>query len=758
MVAFLAAPALIETAVGRVALNVLAKEFAKHGGTAFMKKFGKTTLQALTGGTAGAITYDQTVNKSSIPQSSMPEATRMEQMDASMAVPDLYKDTGINKSVAETGLGLDIGDKGEKEKERARIAKENKELMKGSPAPVIKSWEESYPDLSGKIADSSPPPSTPESIEVPQESFPDQSKEFSKPIIYNKDDVKKQTDKLVPEKVELGPLSAVDKQTAIALKGEKPDYYSNVVKAIIDSKQSKMSKEQWKNIIDANSTKDEIKYLGLSESLEGKGIITKEDLLSEIKFKDVASNMTVTTIPEDEMVDGFDSYSLGFEREGSKKMNVYQIDLPPETAADLEFNLGKKIYQARPAHVKEKYGRNQFMHTRTQIGYGDPDAPPADLEEKGKEIAEKLKNTNIVDEVQFEWVQDIQHFGTKDKPAWTAMKGSDITPEFIEKKYGNKYQLRVEKYQTQKDLLENTGLSTNKVLYVNRSNVGNPTRRNLDVLKRIEDDKFYVFSKKKLEEKASTFSTLEAAQEVVESVVIPDFPVKQSNKMIRLALMTEIKNAALQGLDSIAITNGNIQFNRSKEKGNKIHYDEGVLGQLKKIAKKYKLELDFIPIEPDKYLKLQDKLKKLKSSGYEETMLTREELFQYIRDNTVHGPSRSVVQLPDFRELHTDYNSTPYRGERFDETIIAMPLESRFVLFKNSKTGKIDFNMPVVQEKSMLKYGKTLREYLEGFQQWAEERGEVIIKMPLSKQLLKDSLSDSIRFSKLKTQGTTATA
>ena len=181
MPVFAAIPIL--TTAGEIALPVLAREFAKRGGTAFIKTYGKAAFQAVTGGTAGAVTYDQTINKSSIPQSSMPDATRIEQMDASMAVPNLYKDTGINKSVAETGLGLDIGDKGEKEKERARIAEENKELMKGSPAPVIKSWEESYPDLSGKIADSSPPPSTPESIELPQESFPDQSKEFSKPII-----------------------------------------------------------------------------------------------------------------------------------------------------------------------------------------------------------------------------------------------------------------------------------------------------------------------------------------------------------------------------------------------------------------------------------------------------------------------------------------------------------------------------------------------------------------------------------------------
>ena len=149
MPVFLAAIPPILTAVGRVTLPVLAKEFAKRGGTQFIKTYGKSAFQAVTGGTAGAVAYDQ-----------------------------------INKSVAETGLGLDIGDKGEKEKERARIAEENKELMKGSTQPKIKEWQGSFPDQSGEIADSSPPPSTPRPIELPQESFPDLSEEANKPQVF----------------------------------------------------------------------------------------------------------------------------------------------------------------------------------------------------------------------------------------------------------------------------------------------------------------------------------------------------------------------------------------------------------------------------------------------------------------------------------------------------------------------------------------------------------------------------------------------
>ena len=125
--------------------------------------------------------------------------------------------------------------------------------------------------------------------------------------------------------------------------------------------------------------------------------------------------------------------TASFENPGSKKMNVYQIDLPPETSEDVEFNLGKKLFQAAPAHVKEKYGRNQFLHTRTQVGLGNPDSPPADFGDEAKEIAEKLQNTLIIDEIQSDWIQKLQKEGSAKE--WTIIKGSDITPEFINKNF-----------------------------------------------------------------------------------------------------------------------------------------------------------------------------------------------------------------------------------------------------------------------------------------------------------------------------------
>ena len=45
----------IATTVGRVALPKLAQEFAKRGGTAFIKQYGKKAFQAVTGGSAFAV-------------------------------------------------------------------------------------------------------------------------------------------------------------------------------------------------------------------------------------------------------------------------------------------------------------------------------------------------------------------------------------------------------------------------------------------------------------------------------------------------------------------------------------------------------------------------------------------------------------------------------------------------------------------------------------------------------------------------------
>ena len=685
----------IAMGVGRVALPTLAKEFAKSGGTAFIKKYGRQTFNALVGGTAG--------------------------YEASKFIPTIHGGEELPKI------------------EQESFPAEDK----------IKSWDESF-KAPEEIK-------TTEGLEAPpQEKIVPPGFETPKTIdtsILTKD-ISKQTKDLVKEEPEFGVLTETEKQTAIALKGDKPDYYSRIVKAISDSKQSTMSAKEWKGVIGTQGTKDEMDFLGLTEKLQGDKSITKEDLLAEVSAKDIASKIYVTSIPKEEWVSEFGEYSLGFENEGTQEQIVFQIETLPETAADIEFGLSGMKYQAPTSHFKEQFGRNTFAHARIQVGYGDPDAPPADIEvEQASEISEKLKNTLIIDEIQSDWIQDIRKYGTEKD--WTVIKGSDINEKFIEENFGERYYLKTSKYATLKQTLEKTGLQHNKVLYIKSplsqqqteamTGIVEPQVLNPQVLTNIDNDKYYVFDKGRLKG-ISGWDTEEAAKSQVASEAIANLPIKQSKKYVELILREMIKKATTDGQDSIAITNGNIQLNRSKQEGNKWFYDNIVLGELKKIAKSYGVKVETINIEPDKYLKLQENLKKIEAKGFEETTITAEDLVEHL--------SAYQDSLPDFREILMN-EGVSFRGEKFDQILKTQhPQHSRdeYVVFKNKETGEINFEYPVVNKKLLLKTDKTLRGFLEASQQWAESMGGALIKMKLPKKLQKDILKEPIKISKLKEQ------
>lgn len=774
----------IVTTVGRIALPKLAQEFAKRGGTAFIKQYGKKAFQAVTGGSAGAITYDQTINRS---------------------VP------------VTTGQGDYIGDTGQKEKERARIAEENKERMKGSPAPVIKTWEESFPDQSGEIVDSSPPPSVPEPIKIPQESFPDQSDEANKPQIFysKKDNIKKQTDTLVPKKVEVGPLSDTEKQTALALGESQPDYYSRVVKAIQDTKQNKMPKEQWASIINKSGTKKEIEFLGLADFVGNKESITKQELLESIKDKNIATDLTFTKIPGEDQID-FSTYSLGGAK-GTTGQYVIQVNKDSDDVRDLEFGLAKRIYQATGSHLKEKYGRNTVAHARTQIGYYpyqledlelEEDIDPATDEPAIYKASQKLKNTFIIDEVQSDWIQDIQEQGTKKD--FVIKKGSDIDSEFISKNYGNKYELKTSKFSTMKQTLEETGLQYNKVLYVINQNTD---QRN--VLTSIDPDRYYTFSKNRID-MASGHRTEQDAKEHIERVGISDLPITQSKEYVKIMLNSLIKEAALLGTDSIGITNGQIQADRyegqsdEESKGLKNFYDKIVIPQLEKIAKQNGVEIERVSISDPEFSEEDDKksipnrMKMSMQNGFE---------LRKIDANILYATLNDVEKIvPDFFTIYSDggrgqganrimdviENDEPSIAKRFKNpkeyfiwvkkgSALSGILEKKqdFISLKDYiDNSTVDFSMPLtiadpnnnLTTKDDMEVGETRLEKINNYRDFInttnltnyssyildykskgidlgyEHDEHQIIKMPLPKELLKKALTEPIKVSKLKSQ------
>lgn len=956
MPVFLAAIPPILTAVGRVTLPVLAKEFAKRGGTQFIKTYGKAAFQAVTGGTAGAVAYDQ-----------------------------------INKSVpVTTGLGDYIGDTGQKEKERERIAEENKERMKGSPAPVIKTWEEAYPDQSGEIVDSSPPPSIPEPIEVPQETFPDLSDKLNKPIVYKKDDsefkyptteeleghikdenkfweekvipraneekpklniknlpkiveadkhfgaaamsfsnfsesqliymspqeyldltkrfrpekqgtasklnsnniekvlkdgkelanipflnvkkvgdsyevtgqegihraiafknsgydkipvviegtgtdkvagvenkvytatpksylytepwakdyigfipksiksdgkvlltkpedfynvrtkeklfdkdsIAKQTDKLVPEKVELGPLSAADKQTAIALKGDKPDFYSRAVEAITNAKQDKSTKGKWKSIIQSNSTKTEMEYLGLTELLSGNESITKQELLDFVDIKNIASSMTVRVVPKDQMNPLFEEYSLGLEKEGTQEHVVYQI------GKDKDYQLLSDqggLY--KEPHFDTEYGTGTFAHARTQVGYGDKDAPLFDE----PDVYELLKNTQIVEEIQSKQIQRIQEEGVaKD---WIVLKGSDITEEFVNKNYKGTHELRE---VTGSNHLE---AAKGSVMYI-----WDETLEKMVPYRRLNHDIYYTFSKDKLRS-TSANSVEEAKRNMLTwDEAVQDFPIKETKVFVELVLRDRLRKAILDGRDGIAITNGQIQYNRypaMKEKkrlGLKKAYDTIHYDQLNKIAKEFNIDLKRITISEGSKMapqELQDihldnQIKRAQDQGATLQKITLQELWDRTKDTAI--PDHATLYGDVGRGQGTTYIEHYLTQYQLDEEGWEKIKNNEVYVWKKPARGadamasgatkKIVWDMPLVPVKntSNLEGDNDLGRYETYLKNWRPAKGidqsykqdpEQLIRMDIDKipkELKRKIIREPIKFSKLETQGTTATA
>ena len=198
---------LVATTIGRVAIPKLADTLVRTGADKFVKVYGQKAFEAVLGTAIGARAYSKTEEyiteylnhidsgedeNSFVPKGSMPTATRLEQMDAMMAVPSTKDDTTHKSVPVATGQGDYIGDTGQKERERERIAAKEKERMKGAPAPKVETgWKESFPDQLGELIDSSPP-NIPEPIITSNvESFPDLSEEANKPIIYYNEKVGK---------------------------------------------------------------------------------------------------------------------------------------------------------------------------------------------------------------------------------------------------------------------------------------------------------------------------------------------------------------------------------------------------------------------------------------------------------------------------------------------------------------------------------------------------------------------------------------
>ena len=791
---FLLATPVAEAAVAttaRVAIPKLVKYLAKNGGDKLIKKYGQNAFEAVLGTTAGVAAYNKTAEKvsgyvdsigkdtestSSIPKGSMEGVDRMKQMSNMMAVPNINPNINKNNS--------------------------NEEDTVDSNQLTTNQNKDSEPPLNE-------PPKGPN---LGKELATEAVTQATKKLLENKKpDLSKQTKDLVPEKAELGPLSAVEKQTAIALKGDKPDFYSRAVEAITNAKQDKSTKGKWKSIIQSNSTKTEMDYLGLNEILQGNESITKQELLDIVSKKDITPGITVKSIPRSEMNIMYADYSLGGNED--TKGNL--------TDEHIVFQLGKDQGEVGQLYVEPhfptEYATNTFAHARTQVGYNF-NALTTDPDGFYKNLSNILNNTLIIDEIQSSMLQQIQTEGSAKE--WKILKGSDINSEFIKKNYGDIYKLREEKFRTQSDILDKKDASINKVLYATDKTTGITS-----VIKKLDPDKYYTFSKDMIRNYSSD-SIEEAKKTMMTSgEALPDFPIRESKKWVELVLRKMFEKASLEGRDSIAITNGQIQANRydamtdEDKEGLKKFYDTIVYDQLNKIAKEYGVELETIDMEnPDdieggsEKEELSSTRRKVRSAQDEGYVLQKipVEILQELTNNvsvpghasfySSTGKGQGVDYIlnnidQEYREavgmgnVTTDYyiwSKEPITldiqkienlEEEFKKIVWELPIvptkdasenevvksivnlstlerDSIFKQFHIGSQGTYPYRGENLNNIDLIQYTEYLQNYKppEGVNLGYEGEAEQLIKMPLPKRLQKDSLSKPIKLSKLETQ------
>jgi len=599
-----------------------------------------------------------------------------------------------------------------------------------------------------------------------------------------KPDVSKQTKDLVPQKPEFGKLTKTEKQTAKALKGDSPDFYSRAVDAIKNAKQNKFTKGKWKSIVQSNSTKEEMKYLGLDKYLQGNESITKEELLKFVEKKDIAPNITVRSIPKDEMNTMYEGYSLGFAKEGTQENIVFQfgkknvvVDAVTSRPYDAEVT---PLFKSE--HFDTEYGTNTFAHARVQVGFGDPDAPPADYEMASKTI-KKFNNTLIIDEIQSDWLQKGQDKGFVTD--YDIVSGDNLIDYF------DKNNITYKKNKT--DLLGN---------FVEFTQANSIEPGDAPEIAEINPDVKYIFNKsdnsfftrwqpEKYEEDGRYLSANEFLQRAYGKV--PDFPVKESKKWVELVLNKMIEKAVLDGRDSIAITNGQIQANRyeamgkEEKQGLKKFYDEIVFKQLEKISDKYNVELERIDItegEAPKELQnihMGNQIKRAQEDGFILKKVNLQFLWDRTKDTDI--PGHAALYSNEGMGQGLDYITNWFNGlvdQTFteDPELLGRAGYNKWNEIKNDEVyiwikeqdisrDRIGWELPIVPVKDAVNYakdsllpellGNDLGSYKKYIQDAEPPKGEEInpeqlIKMKLPKNLQKERLSKPIKLSKAKTQ------
>ena len=661
--------------------------------------------------------------------------------------------------------------------------------------------------------------------EVATEAALEISKNLSK-----EEDIKSQTQKALEPKVEFGTLTETEKQTAQALMGDKPEFYSRAVDAIKNAKQNKFTKGKWKNIVQSNSTKDEMDYLGLSEYLQGNESITKQDLLDFVDQKNIADKLSVVEVPLEDQYD-FSQYSIGGAG-GKRAVSTLPYDYAvnptgqklqegyKSTVEQYVFQVdGPEQWSANPAHFSSKYARNAIAHARAQTGYFDADAVEKRLDAKEadgdelnqydktlKNASRELEDTFIIDEIQSDMMQEIQERGTKED--FIIIKGKDITSDFLQKNYPD-YTVRKEPMLIGREGFDGVPAKADmekspNVLY----STDRTTGKSIPEV-RLRTEKFYVFDKGKLIGKQS-YDTEADAEVRVQDIGLNPLPITESKKYVELILNAMIKKAVEKDLDSIGITNGQIQFDRyegqliENKEGLKKFYDEIVYKQLEKIADKYNVKLETVELPGKGELKEFDDVGLNEPTEESDARSITRRTTRALRDgfvlrkvkygtlaNTIESLNRGTVEgdplpdnatLPDYASIFTetgrgagdnildtliddnpdienekDYYMWVKPDSEIDKAITKANAGELMSLARVWNNRDINLQMPISSVvpsggTDINSYNSYIAEYFDKTKDFNLRYPHEIIKMKLPKKLQKDILSKPIKISKAKAQ------
>jgi len=496
--------------------------------------------------------------------------------------------------------------------------------------------------------------------------------------------------------------------------------------------------------------------------------------------------MTVRSIPKDQMNPMYEGYSLGLAEPGTTEHIVFQIGK----------NQGEVGQLYKEPHFDTEYGTGTFAHARIQVGYGSEEGLIKEPLSFYEPLYYRFKNIQIVDEIQSQHLQQGRIEGFKSD--WKILKGDEITKEFLEKNYGDSYKI------------EKASEPTSSIFTILAKEIDTGAWHEIQ---RVFSDSYYVFNKDGLHLgqnfKADSFEEAEAE---IAKQAVPDFPIKESKKWVELVLNEMIKKAVMDGRDGIAVTNGQIQYNRYPEmseeqrEGLKKAYDTFVYDQLNKIAKNYGVELERISIEDpeqakmdqeDIQLRMPRSVKQALNQNFVLQKLSGEILNELVNNRDLPGHASiysnegrgqgvdyiiEIIKLGEPYEdsyyiwtkenISEDINNLDVRRD-FKNVVWDMPIvpvddaptnpavkellnassEDRESILKQFTIGgelSYPYGGENINNIDLIQYTEYLRNYKppEGVDLGYPKDPEQLIKMKFPKKLKKDFLSKSIRLTK----------